>query len=106
MIINCPWCGPRGSEEFTYRGDGTVKRPDLSDTSIELASSYVFDRENIAGDHNEIWQHSSGCRSHLLVKRNTLTHEIKSCELLGPFASSGKRASGHRKASNIKGNSI
>ena len=93
MIINCPWCGPRGSEEFTYRGDGTVMRPGLPDTSVELAGAYVFDRKNIAGDHSEIWQHSSGCRTHVLVKRNTLTHEIKSCELLGPYASDNKKAS-------------
>jgi heterotetrameric sarcosine oxidase delta subunit len=87
MIITCPWCGPRGSEEYTYRGDGTVVRPAMSSTSVELANSYVFDRENIAGDHSEIWQHSSGCRSHILVMRNTFTHEIKSCELLGPHIS-------------------
>jgi heterotetrameric sarcosine oxidase delta subunit len=33
---------------------------------------------NPAGDHNEIWQHSGGCRAHLRVVRNTLTHEISS----------------------------
>jgi heterotetrameric sarcosine oxidase delta subunit len=93
MIITCPWCGPRGSEEFTYRGDGSIARPEISNTSVELANSYVFDRENIAGDHSEIWQHSSGCRSHLLVMRNTLTHEIKSSELLGPYATRKKSAS-------------
>lgn len=100
MIITCPWCGPRGSEEFTYRGDGTISRPEISNTSVELANSYVFDRENIAGDHKEIWQHSSGCRTHVLVSRNTLTHEIKSCEMLGPYASRSKSASskkGRRK---------
>ena len=90
MIINCPWCGPRGSEEFTYRGDGTIERPSLADTNSEAASSYVYDRENPAGEHSEIWHHGNGCRSHVLVKRSTLTHEIFSCELLGPF-STGKK---------------
>ena len=91
MIISCPWCGPRGQQEFTYRGDGTVIRPDISDTGVELAESYVFDRQNPAGEHSEIWHHGGGCRSHVLVRRNTLTHEILSCDAMGPFA---KRKSG------------
>ena len=28
MRIPCPYCGPRGNEEFTYLGDATVRRPD------------------------------------------------------------------------------
>ena len=28
MRIPCPYCGPRGDEEFTYLGDATVQRPD------------------------------------------------------------------------------
>ena len=33
---------------------------------------------NIVGDHKEYWQHSGGCRSHLVVTRSTLTHVISS----------------------------
>ena len=29
MRIPCPHCGPRAHEEFTYRGDATVRRPRL-----------------------------------------------------------------------------
>ena len=28
MRITCPYCGERALEEFTYRGDATVRRPD------------------------------------------------------------------------------
>ncbi len=28
MRIKCPYCGERALEEFTYRGDATVTRPD------------------------------------------------------------------------------
>jgi len=31
---------------------------------------------NTVGDHKEYWQHSGGCRSHLVVVRSTLTHVI------------------------------
>jgi len=86
MIITCPWCGPRALQEFTYRGDGTITRPDIADTSVDLAASFVFDRQNLAGEHSEIWHHGGGCRSHVQVKRNTLSHEILSCDPVGPFA--------------------
>jgi heterotetrameric sarcosine oxidase delta subunit len=33
---------------------------------------------NTAGEHDEIWQHAGGCRAHLRVTRNTLTHKISS----------------------------
>ncbi len=29
MLINCPYCGPRPSEEFTHLGDASVDAPDL-----------------------------------------------------------------------------
>ena len=27
MRINCPYCGERALDEFTYRGDANVSRP-------------------------------------------------------------------------------
>ncbi len=92
MIITCPWCGPRDLREFTYRGDGTITRPDIDSENVDLAASFVFDRENPAGDHLEIWHHGGGCRSHVLVKRNTLTHKIITCGPLGPFSKNGAKA--------------
>ena len=87
MIISCPFCGERDAGEFTYCGDGTVKRPPLESGDRLAFEAYVYDRENPAGDHVEIWQHTGGCRSHVRVERNTLTHEIGSCTALGLWAS-------------------
>ncbi len=92
MIIDCPWCGKRDVREFTYQGDGNIKRPAISDVNVDEFNAYVYDRENPAGDHLELWQHSGGCRSHLLVSRNTLTHQIASCETVGPWADKSGRA--------------
>ncbi len=89
MIIVCPWCGKRDVGEFTYKGDGMVKRPVMTETALEPFEAYVYDRGNPAGSHKEIWQHSGGCRSHVLVERNTLTHKVLSCDPVGPWASSG-----------------
>ena len=36
----------------------------------------MYFRDNIAGVHNEWFYHSMGCRSWLIVTRNTVTHEI------------------------------
>lgn len=78
MIITCPYCGPRDLSEFAYQGDGNRTRPDSASADQTEWNSYVYDRLNVAGDHNEIWQHSGGCRAHLRVTRNTLTHKISS----------------------------
>ena len=78
MIIKCPWCGPRDSSEFVYQGEGGRTRPDQSSTDQSAWNAYVYDRVNTAGDHDEIWQHAGGCRSHLKIIRNTMTHKVLS----------------------------
>jgi methylglutamate dehydrogenase subunit B len=81
MLITCPYCGPRDLVEFTYQGDANRIRPDRASTDQAAWNAYVYDRVNTAGDHAEYWQHSGGCRAHLTVMRNTLTHEIKGVAL-------------------------
>src|SRR4051794_5098152 len=76
MLISCPYCGPRDVSEYTYQGDGGRTRPDPASTDQEAWNRYVYDRPNPAGEHSEIWQHSGGCRAHLQVTRNTLTHVV------------------------------
>ncbi|TWH01129.1 sarcosine oxidase subunit delta [Mesorhizobium sp. J18] len=76
MLITCPYCGPRDLSEYTYQGDANRTRPDPASTDQAAWNAYVYERTNPAGDHREYWQHSGGCRAHLVVIRNTLTHEI------------------------------
>ena len=78
MLITCPYCGPRDLVEFTYQGDGHRVRPDPMSNDPEAWNAYVYDRLNPAGEHKEIWQHSGGCRVHLAVTRDTITHVISS----------------------------
>ena len=80
MRIKCE----RALEEFTYRGDATVKRPEsLEPSAIEAWVDYVYLRDNPAGLHKEHWHHSAGCHSWLVVTRDTVTHEIVGVELAG-----------------------
>jgi len=82
MLIDCPFCGKRGNEEFVYRGDATVHRPDsdVTETAPPRVSpewmDYVYLRDNPAGLHRELWYHAIGCRAWLIVTRHVTTHEI------------------------------
>lgn len=86
MRIPCPYCGDRDQGEFVSRGDATVLRPDsASDNMASAFHEYVHLRGNPAGWHSEHWYHEFGCRSWLVVERNTLTHEIRSVKFAGNF---------------------
>ena len=76
MLITCPYCGPRDVAEFTYQGDANRTRPEPGSSDAAAWTAYVSDRVNTAGRHREFWQQSGGCRAHLLVVRDTLTHAI------------------------------
>ena len=41
---------------------------------------YVYLRDNLAGAHRELWHHVHGCRSWLVVTRNTRDHAIADAE--------------------------
>lgn len=77
MRIPCPFCGPRGTEEFAYLGDATLRRPS-AEAGPEAWADYVYLRDNPAGRHNELWHHAAGCHAWLVVQRDLRTHEILS----------------------------
>ena len=79
MLLPCPYCGPRDVTEFTYGGDGDMARPsDPQAASDAQWASYVYIRDNPRGPHDELWQHSAGCRRWIRVRRDTLTHHVLS----------------------------
>jgi methylglutamate dehydrogenase subunit B len=81
MRITCPNCGERSVSEFAYEGDATVAHPPL-DASAEAWCAAVYDRENPRGAHLEYWQHAFGCRSWLVVERDTATHKVGATRLV------------------------
>jgi methylglutamate dehydrogenase subunit B len=86
MRISCPYCGARDLSEFSYLGDASPRRPHFeavdggaSAAGVEDAFfDYVYMRDNPAGPIDEHWYHGGGCRSWLVVTRDTRTHEIAS----------------------------
>lgn len=81
MRIPCPCCGERDGAEFSYRGDAKPQRPrDGGAAASADWVDYVYLRDNPAGPHREFWYHGAGCRSWLVVTRDTRTHAISAVE--------------------------
>lgn len=76
LRIDCPFCGKRDHDEFTYEGDACVQYPALDNHDEQAWYRAVFLRKNPRGPHLEYWYHSLGCRMWLEVERDTLTHKI------------------------------
>jgi heterotetrameric sarcosine oxidase delta subunit len=85
MRIACPHCGERDVRELTYLGDATVTRPDPdAPDALQRFTDYVYQRDNPAGAHRELWYHGVGCQAWLVVTRDTRTHAILGVESLKP----------------------
>ena len=82
LYINCPHCGMRSQNEFSYGGDASVKRPELNkEVSDQEWDNFVYNRKSLRGKHLELWQHISGCRQWIKVEREIL-QPMKFLELL------------------------
>ncbi len=96
MIINHPLLGPRDAVEFVYLGDASlINRPawkgedateEQTEKTLDAYHEYLYIRENIAGEHKELWYHEQGDRSWLVVTRSTITHKISKVELARDIA--------------------
>lgn len=82
LVILCPHCGPRNSDEFTYQGEPR-SRPDVDSTEPAEWRRYLYMRSNQAGWVSERWFHVSGCRRYLMVERHNVTNEIRDVATVG-----------------------
>lgn len=95
MRINCPFCGERGNDEFSYLGDASVVRPDPnSPNAAEDFYAFAYERRNIAGPTQELWYHAAGCHAWLVVTRDTRTHEIFAVEAAQDIALARQQSAG------------
>ena len=77
LLIKCPWCGERAETEFSYGGEASIIRPlDPFELSDAEWADYLFMRSNPRGAHEELWNHSQGCRRCFGVARDTVTYKI------------------------------
>ena len=54
LRIECPWCGLRNEDEFSYGGDAGVARP-ADDTALDDWYDYVYTRDNPEALDNSCW---------------------------------------------------
>ena len=78
LLIVCPHCGPRNSDEFTFQGELT-SRPEAAE-DLGAWRRYLYMKHNAAGLQREQWFHVSGCRRFLVIERDTISNEIQSVD--------------------------
>ena len=81
MQIPCPLCGNRDLREFSPKGHETYLDRPAADAPPEAWHAYLHLRDNPAGPTRELWHHAFGCGAWLVVRRNTITHEVSGAEL-------------------------
>lgn len=79
LLIVCPFCGPRNSDEYSYLGE-EQDRPGHHAPGPWRA--YLYENANVADWQTERWFHVNGCRRYIDVERHTVTNEIRSTEPL------------------------
>ena len=84
LLIDCPHCGPRAQEEFTYERtmDSVVRIGDEPGAAIAA----LYSRANPRGEDDEIWRHTLGCRGWMVLRRDRVSHAIVAVRALGPEA--------------------
>lgn len=81
MRIPCPNCGPRDRREFYYQGAASALERPEADADDAAWDAYLHIRDNPAGETRDLWYHEAGCGRWLVVRRNTVTHEVLGAEL-------------------------
>jgi len=81
LLLTCPFCGPRSENEFVHGGPCKAQRPDNSANYTDREwVEYLTVSTNPIGPVSEKWWHVKGCGEWIIIKRDTLTHEIDAAE--------------------------
>jgi len=76
ILIHCPHCGPRNSNEFVHCGE-RHDRPEDENVGRAKWRAYLYLRHNVAGWTTETWFHRFGCARFFVAERNTITNEVR-----------------------------
>ncbi|MFC5995746.1 sarcosine oxidase subunit delta [Pseudonocardia hispaniensis] len=79
MLLTCPWCGPRNSTEFRFRGESHA-RPHPDTATPGQWRDYLYFATNPRGWSRETWYHGSGCRRYFTVERHTESNELRATD--------------------------
>ncbi len=81
ILLPCPHCGKRNSNEFSYLGESAPRPTETGDAKLWRA--YLYTKENPAGWTRETWLHSGGCGKAFLAERHSVTNEVRATWLPG-----------------------
>ena len=73
--LDCPNCGHRPIEEFTFGGERPTV-PDRITDPLARDVDYAWMHDNPNGVTTERWFHGAGCRRWLTVRRNTTVDAV------------------------------
>jgi sarcosine oxidase subunit delta len=94
MRIPCPLCGERDRREFTYYGAADWLARPAEGTDTAAFARWLHDRDNPAGETEDLWYHEQGCTAWLRLRRDTVTHAILSAALVAPVPPAGPAPAG------------
>ena len=77
ILIECPNCGPRNSQEFRYGGEYNPRPGKPLEVNEAEWTDYLFMKANTRGEQKEWWYHRAGCQLWFLAERHTKTNLIK-----------------------------
>ena len=77
ILIDCPNCGPRNSQEFRYGGEYNPRPGKPLEVDDVEWTDYLFMKVNKQGEQKEWWYHRAGCQLWFLAERNTKTNVVK-----------------------------
>jgi sarcosine oxidase subunit delta len=77
LLIDCPWCGRRPENEFSYAGEAHIARPpDPAAVDDAGWAAFLYARSNPKGTHAERWRHVHGCGRFFNCVRDTVSDRI------------------------------
>jgi heterotetrameric sarcosine oxidase delta subunit len=82
ILVPCPYCGPRNSDEFAHWGEEST-RPAVEGVGPAEWRAYLYLRRNPAGWTTETWFHRFGCARYFVAERNTVTNEVRAARSIG-----------------------
>jgi sarcosine oxidase subunit delta len=77
ILIDCPNCGPRNSQEYRYGGEYNPRPGKPLEADDAEWTDYLFMKVNTQGEQKEWWYHRAGCQLWFLAGRHTKTNVVE-----------------------------
>ncbi len=90
MRLLCPNCGERDLREFYYQSTAAALARPEEDAGEAVWDEFLHKRDNPAGETKDLWYHETGCNAWIVIRRNTVSHDILDAQLVADECSNVK----------------